>query len=74
MYRGGRRSVTKENYSEFFKEVDMPTDFIDTVGLNGWIDEFCDELSFEVLDHMCNLIAIVVAIIRTSRKNFLAPT
>lgn len=52
----------------------MPTDFIDTVGLNGWIDEFCDELSFEVLDHMCNLIAIVVAIIRTSRKNFLAPT
>jgi hypothetical protein len=26
---------------------------VDTVGLNGWINEFGDELAFEVLSNVC---------------------
>lgn len=50
---------------------------VDAVGLNGWVNEFGDELAFEVLSNVCFIdcyCSYIGSSNRTSKKNFLAPT
>ena len=51
---------------------------IDTVGLNSWVNEFGDELAFEILSNFFVSLIVDCSYLgssnRTSKKNFLAPT
>jgi hypothetical protein len=53
------------------------TYFVDTVGLNCWINEFGDEFSLEILYDIVDISLIVGCksmCLLTARKNFFAPT
>ena len=51
------------------KKNNLGSYLVDTVGLNGWVNEFGDELAFEILSNVC----FIVLLLLMSKDHLIVP-